>query len=248
MDTNSLNWAIGENSDKAEDPRLQDSSVRKIIWFNIRDFLAQVEKPWVIDPDDLTYRQIDKVAKCKAHFERGDPMDPSDVQGLVCDIKSRGTPDDKRIVLEGRNRLVAALQLGETQAPFAVPLDIIDYLHTEISNLNWAIGEHSDKAEEPRLLDLSIRKIVWLDIKKLNAWIRLKSGFTLNHVHQAKLHWKYGGWMDPSEIKGFSKTGVLLVEGKNRLAAALELGETHAPFSVSIDIADDFLEKYHSIV
>lgn len=54
--------------------------------------------------------------------------------------------------------------------------------------------------------------------------------------------------MDPSEIRGFSKKGDLIVEGKNRLAAALELGETHSPFSVPLDIAEDFLEKYHSIV
>lgn len=118
----------------------------------------------------------------------------------------------------------------------------------DTNSLNWAIDENSDKAEEPRLLDLSVRKIVWLDIKKLIAWIRMNSGFALNHIPKAKEHWKDGGWMDPSEIRGFTKKGGLLVEGKNRLMAALELGETHAPFSVSLDIADDFLEKFHSIV
>ena len=115
-------------------------------------------------------------------------------------------------------------------------------------SLNWAIGEHSDKALEPRLLDLSVRKIVWLDIKKLIAFIRQRRGFAVNHVFLVKEHWETGGWMDPSEIRGFSKTGSLIVEGKNRLMAALELGETHAPFSVSLEIHDDFLEKYNSIV
>ncbi len=114
--------------------------------------------------------------------------------------------------------------------------------------INWAIGENSDKAEEPRLLDLSVRKIVWLDIKKLNIMLRLISGFRLKKIPQAKAHWEAGGWMDPSEVRGFAGKGNLLVEGKNRLMAALELGETHAPFSVSLDIAEDFLEKYHSIV
>lgn len=114
--------------------------------------------------------------------------------------------------------------------------------------LNWAIGEHSDKAVETRLLDLSDRKIVWLDIKKIVAWIRRKRGYKLARVPLAKEHWKSGGWMDPSEIRGFSKNGSLIVEGKNRMVAASELGETHAPFSISLEIADDFLEKYHSIV
>jgi len=114
--------------------------------------------------------------------------------------------------------------------------------------LNWAVGDNSDKALEPRLLDLSVRKIVWLDIKRLIALIHQRRGFAVNHVPQVKEYWKSGGWMDPSEIRGFSKKGDLIVEGKNRLAAALELGETHSPFSVPLDIAEDFLEKYHSIV
>jgi len=118
----------------------------------------------------------------------------------------------------------------------------------DTNSLNWAIGENSDKAEEPRLLDLSARKIVWLDIKKMNVWVRLHTGMRLKKIPQARAHWEAGGWMDPSEIRGFTKHGGLLVEGKNRLMAALELGQTHSPFSVSLDIADDFLEKYHSIV
>ena len=81
--------------------------------------------------------------------------------------------------------------------------------------LNWAVDEHSDKAENQLLLDLSTRKIVWLDIKKVIAWIRQTRGFALNHIPKAKEHWKSGGWMDPSEIRGFSKKGDLIVEGKN---------------------------------
>lgn len=132
MDTNILNWAVGKNSNKAEDPKLLDSSAREIVWFDIRNFLNQLEKPWAIDPDNLTYRQEKKVADAKAHFESGGLMDASDVRGFVCDTHKRGHPHDKRIVIEGRNRLVAALQLGETYAPFSVPLDMVDKLKSTI--------------------------------------------------------------------------------------------------------------------
>ena len=131
-----LNWAVGKNSDKAEESELLDSSAREIIWFNILDFLKQLEKPWAIDPDNLTYRQVAKVSNAKAHFENGGWMDPSDVRGFVCDTHKRSSPNDKRIVLEGRNRLVAALQLGEIYAPISVPLDIVDKLKSTIELRN----------------------------------------------------------------------------------------------------------------
>ncbi len=125
-----LNWAVGKNSHKAEEPEILDSSARKIIWFDILDFLNQLEQPWAIDPNNLTYRQVTKVSNAKAHFENGGWMDASDVRGFVCDTHESGEPDDKRIVLEGKNRLVAALQLGETHAPFSVPLGMVDKLKT----------------------------------------------------------------------------------------------------------------------
>ncbi len=131
-----LNWAVGKNSDKAEESELLDSSAREIIWFNIKDFLNQLEKPWAIDPDNLTYRQEKKVSNAKAHFENGGWMDPSDIRGFVCDTHKRGSPNDKRIVLEGRNRLVAALQLEEIYAPFSVPLGIVDKLKSSITVRN----------------------------------------------------------------------------------------------------------------
>lgn len=115
-------------------------------------------------------------------------------------------------------------------------------------SLNWAVGEHSDKALEPRLQDPLTRKIVWLDIEQLLAYMRQRRGFVVNHAHLVKEHWESGGWVDPSDIRGYSQKGDLLVEGKNRLIAALELGETHSPFSVPLEILDDFLEKYNSIV
>ncbi len=106
MDTNILNWDITDVAD------------RQVIWFNIQDFLDLLVRPWAIDPDNLTVQQEAKAGYAKEHFERGSPMDPSDVQGLS---------DDGRIVVEGRHRLVAAMQLGETYAPFSVPLDMVDY-------------------------------------------------------------------------------------------------------------------------
>jgi len=104
--------------------------------------------------------------------------------------------------------------------------------------LNWAIGEHSDKAQDLALLDSSTRKIMWLDIKKILDLINSRGGPVLTRVPEAKKHFESGGWMDPSEIKGFSRRGSLIVEGKHRLKAALELGETHSPFSIRIDLLD----------
>ena len=59
-------------------------------------------------------------------------MDPSDVRGLVCDRIDGATADDDRIILEGKHRLVAAIQLGETYAPVSVPVDIVDELKSTI--------------------------------------------------------------------------------------------------------------------
>jgi hypothetical protein len=59
-------------------------------------------------------------------------MDPADVQGMVCDLLENAAPDDKRIMLEGRHRLIAAMQLGETYTPFSVPLDMVDQLKSTI--------------------------------------------------------------------------------------------------------------------
>ena len=130
-----LNWAVGENSHKAEDPEILDSSAREIIWFDILDFLnflSNRQTLWLIDPNNLNRRQEEKVANAKSHFESGGWMDPSDIQGLVCDRLARATADDDRIMLEGRNRLVAAIQLGETYAPFSVPRELVDELKSTI--------------------------------------------------------------------------------------------------------------------
>ena len=52
-----LNWAVDKNSDKAEDPKLLDSSVREIIWFNISEFIAHMDYPWIIDPNNFIRNQ-----------------------------------------------------------------------------------------------------------------------------------------------------------------------------------------------
>ena len=132
----SLNWAAGKNSHKAEDPKILDSSARKIIWFDIIEFLNFAQKPWTIDPDNLTYRNKDRIKAAKEHFENGGWMDPTDVRGKITDLYERATEDDKRIVVEGRHRLVAALQLGETHAPFSVPLELVDNLKANVTNLD----------------------------------------------------------------------------------------------------------------
>ena len=63
-------------------------------------------------------------------------MDPTNVRGKITDLYERATEDDKRIAVEGRHRLVAALQLGETHAPFSVPLELVDNLKANVTNLD----------------------------------------------------------------------------------------------------------------
>jgi hypothetical protein len=45
--------------------------------------------------------------------------------------------------------------------------------------------------------------------------------------------------MDPTDIQGIRQNGRLLAEGRHRLVAALQLGETYAPFSVPKEMVDD---------
>lgn len=105
-------------------------------------------------------------------------------------------------------------------------------------SLNWATGSNSDKAENPELMGSPDRITMWLDIKKVLDWVNLRFIFTLKYIPKAKAHFESGGWMDPPEIRGIAKNGRLLVEGKNRLNAAKELGETHAPCSVPLNLVD----------
>ena len=134
MDATKLNWAVGENSHKAEDPEILDSSARKIIWFDIIEFLNYAQGPWAIDPNNLSYKREKKLKTVKKHFENGGWMDPTDVQGTIADLFEGAT--DERLVVEGRHRLVAALLLGETYAPFSVPLKLVDNLKANITNLD----------------------------------------------------------------------------------------------------------------
>lgn len=131
-----LNWAVGENSHKALESRLLDSSAREIIWFNILDFISYVTHKWVNNPNIRTPRRPAStnvghshfVAKAKSHFENGGWMDPSDVQGLVRKHRCKTSG----IILEGKHRLVAAIQLGETYAPFSVPHKLVEDLKSII--------------------------------------------------------------------------------------------------------------------
>lgn len=116
-----LNWAI--EKEHAEEPKLLDTDYREIVWFDILDFLKHPQRPWTLDPRNLKSVQEIKVKKAKKHFESGGWMDPTDIQGIR---------RDGRILAEGRHRLVAALQLGETYAPFSVPKEIIDDLKSTI--------------------------------------------------------------------------------------------------------------------
>ena len=121
-----LNWAL--DKEHAEKPHLLD---REIVWFDILDFLNYIEKPWTIDPDNLTYRNEKKIKKAKEHFSNDGWMDPVDIRGKVCDVWPQHAPDD-RLMIENRHRLVAAHQLGETHAPFSVPDNLVEELKSAI--------------------------------------------------------------------------------------------------------------------
>lgn len=128
-----LNWAI--EKEHAEVPELLDTNHREIVWFDILEFLNYVQKPWTIDPDNLTYRNEKKIKKAKEHFSNGGWMDLTDVRGKICDIWPQHASDN-RLVIENRHRLLAALQLGEKYAPFSVPLKLVEELKSAVTNVD----------------------------------------------------------------------------------------------------------------
>ena len=58
-------------------------------------------------------------------------MDVVDVRGRLYDVYPQH-PDDDRLIIENRHRIIAALELGETYAPFSVPLGLVDDLKSTI--------------------------------------------------------------------------------------------------------------------
>lgn len=74
-------------------------------------------------------------------------------------------------------------------------------------------------------------RIVWLDIENvLSRMCPRKNRIYEDKVAGCVAHFEGGGEMSPSEIESI-KDGVIIVEGRHRLVAALQLGETHAPFT-----------------
>ena len=128
-----LNWAL--DKEHAEKPDLLDADHREIVWFNILDYFNYVQKPWKLDPDDLKRRGKKKVEKAKEHFESGGWMDPCYVMGRICDVYPQHA-DDKRVMIENRHRVIAALELGETYAPVSVPLGLVEELKSVITNVD----------------------------------------------------------------------------------------------------------------
>lgn len=129
----SLNWAI--EKEHVKEPKLLDTDHREIVWFDILEFLNYIQEPWTIDPNNLTYRNEKKIKKAKEHFSNDGWMDPVDVRGKVCDKWPQHAPDD-RLMIENRHRLVAALQLGETYAPFSVPKELVKDLKSNIKTVD----------------------------------------------------------------------------------------------------------------
>ena len=121
-----LNWAL--DKEHAEKPDILDD---EIVWFDILDFFNYVQPPWRLDPDNLKQRSKEKVANAKEHFENGEWMDPCYIIGKICE-RWPIHPDDERLVIENRHRLIAALELGETHAPVCVPDHLIKELKSSI--------------------------------------------------------------------------------------------------------------------
>ncbi len=129
----SLNWAV--EKEHAKKPELLDTDHREIVWFDILEFLNYIQEPWTIDPNNLTYRNEKKIKSAKEHFSNGGWMDIVDVCGKVSVIWPQH-PDDHRLKIENRHRLVAALQLGETYAPFSVPTELVEELKSNIKTVD----------------------------------------------------------------------------------------------------------------
>jgi hypothetical protein len=124
-------------------------------------------------------------------------------------------------------------------------------------NLNWALTK--EYAKEPHLLDLNKREIVWFDIIKFLDYIEKPWTIDPNDldyrkekkIAAAKEHFESGGWMDPVDVRGkvstvwpqHSDDHRIIVENRHRLVAALQLGETHAPCSVPLDLVDELKAK-----
>ncbi len=128
MDTTNLNlnWAL--EKEHAEKPDLLD---REIVWFDIQDFFNYVQKPWTLDSNNLKRRGKEKIEKAKKHFSDGGWMDVSEVRGKLYEIHPQHPLDD-RLMIENRHRLLAALELGETHAPFSVPDNLVEELKSAI--------------------------------------------------------------------------------------------------------------------
>ena len=116
-----LNWALDKKH--AEEPELLDPGSREIVWFDIIDLLKQTRQSWTIDPNKRKCRNEIKIEKAKKHFEDGGWMDP----GYIRYIRPDGY-----ILVEGKHRMVAAIQLGETYAPFTMPKEWADDLKSMI--------------------------------------------------------------------------------------------------------------------
>lgn len=123
-----LNWALDKKH--AEKPKLLDSS-KEIIWFDILDYFNYVQLPYTLDLDNLSSRSEEKIDAAKKYFENSGWMDPSYVVGKIQNVYPQH-PDDDRLIIENRHRLIAALRLGETHAPVSVPNELVKELKSSI--------------------------------------------------------------------------------------------------------------------
>ena len=107
-----MKWAIGENIDKAENPDLQNTNEYEVHWLRIENVYAHACEGWAIDLSNCTPRQGRNIEEIEEHIRAGGWLDPSEVRRIT---------EEGCIRFEGRHRLVVALKMGETHAPFTVP-------------------------------------------------------------------------------------------------------------------------------
>jgi len=122
-----LKWAIGENIDKAEGPDLQNSDEYEVHWLRIENVYAHACAGWAIDLSNCTPRQERNVERIEEHIQAGGWLDPSEVRRIT---------EEGCIRFEGRHRLVVALKMGDTYAPFSIRKEHIEQLRTLLNEKN----------------------------------------------------------------------------------------------------------------
>ena len=119
----------------------------------------------------------------------------------------------------------------------------------ELQDLHWAVRKSQADGYTKNLFADPHYKLIWVDIEKLmqntdsmqrislSARTSKDDGNIIgNRVQRAKEHWKEGGYMNPSNIAwNESSKSINFGDGRHRLVAAYQMGETMAPVFVDVE-------------